>query len=394
MTEKQAPKRIPVAGPSIGEREVELVSEAARTAWYDGANVFQQRFESEFSARIGTRHAIALPSCTSAIHLALAAVGVGPGDEVIVPDVTWIATAAPVCYLGATPVFADIEPDTWCLSAASVESLITPRTRAIIGVDLYGSMCDWPALRALAARHGLGLVEDAAEAIGSSLQGKPAGSHADVGTFSFHGSKTLTTGEGGMFVTDREDLRDRALKLRDHGRRPGDVSFFNDEVGFKYRMNAVTAALGIAQLERLDELVAMKRSLFEQYTRHLRDVPGVALNVEPEGVVNSYWMSTVVLDPSLGLDKQTLGQLLAERGVDSRPFFHPLSSLPAFEHSPEAAAARTRNHVAYRISPYGVNLPSALSLGHGDVAAVCAALLDIVSSARGHAGRPKGAAAR
>lgn len=382
MTDPRTLKRIPVAGPYIGGAEIELVSDAAREGWYQGANIYQQRFEAEFAARMGIKHAVSLPSCTSALHLALAALGIGPGDEVIVPDVTWIATAAPIRYLGATPVFADIEPDTWCLSARSTEQVITERTRAIIGVDLYGGMCDWAALRTLAERGELVLIEDAAEAIGSCYGGKSAGCLGDIGTYSFHGSKTMTTGEGGMFVTDSDEVLERVLTLRDHGRLPGDVTFFNQEVGYKYRMNAVTAALGIGQLRRLDELVAKKRALFSQYRSILANVPGLTLNAEPAGVFNSYWMTTAVLEPALGLNKQVLAERLDARGIDSRPFFHPLSSLPAFQALPEADAARARNVVSYRLAPYGINLPSALTLERDDVTRVCRALVDIVEDVR------------
>jgi perosamine synthetase len=362
-----SPRRIPVAGPDISDREVELVAEAARNAWYEDAGVVQQRFERAFADRIGCEHAVALPSCTSALHLALAALGVGPGDEVIVPESTWIATAAPIMYLGATPVFADIDPVTWCLSPDSVAENINIRTKAIIGVDLYGGMCDWPALTDIARPQGIALVEDAAEAIGSSLLGIEAGNHADVGAFSFHGSKTMTTGEGGMLVTNRSDILERVLVLRDHGRKPGDTNFFNEEVGFKYRMSAMQAAMGIGQLERLNELVDKKRAIFDLYSEMFVDAEGLTLNAEPAGVFNSYWMTTVVADPSLGMHQNDLMRVLAGRNIDSRPFFHPLSSLPAFRNHPSTVGARVRNPNAYRISQYGINLPSALCLSVEDV---------------------------
>ncbi len=360
-------RKIPVAGPSITEREVDLVCEAVRTDWYRGAGSMVSRFERAFGGRIGCSYAVSLPSCTSALHLALAALGVGPGDEVIVPEITWIATAAPIMYLGATPVFADVDPLTWCLSPTSVEAHLSCRTKAIIGVDLYGGMCDWPALSAIARPRGIALIEDAAEAIGSSLDGIQAGNHADVGTFSFHGSKTLTTGEGGMLVTNRADVFERVSVLRDHGRVPGDTSFMNQEIGFKYRMSAMQAAMGLAQLERLDELVGKKRAIFRVYEEMLADADGISLNAEPPGVRNSFWMTTVVMDPSRGIDKWDLQRVLSSNQIDSRPFFHPLSALPAFAAHPSAAHARAENPVAYRLSPYGINLPSALSLEVDDV---------------------------
>ncbi|MBP9181557.1 MAG: DegT/DnrJ/EryC1/StrS family aminotransferase, partial [Fuscovulum sp.] len=256
---------IPVAGPSITEREGELAREAAMGAWGPDHYRYNARFESMMAEYVGVAHAVSLPHATSGLHLALAAAGIGPGDEVIGPDVTWIASMAPVSYVGATPVFVDILPDTWCLDPAAVEAAITPRTRAIIGVDLYGSMCDWAALRDIATRHGLVLIEDAAEALGSTYAGQQAGSLGDMAVFSFHGSKTITTGEGGMLVTNDAHLHARVQKLRDHGRPPGDRFFLNDEVAFKYKMSAVQAALGIAQMERIGALIDYKRRLFGWY---------------------------------------------------------------------------------------------------------------------------------
>ena len=375
-------RRIPVAGPSITRREIDYVADAAARCWYENAGEYNQRFEQAFAEYVGVSYAISLPSCTSALHLSLAAAGVGPGDEVIVPDVTWIASAAPIEYVGATPVFADIDPATWCLSLETVQACVTDRTRAIVAVDLYGSMPDLPALRAYADGLGIALIEDAAEAFGSEIAGRKAGSFGVTGTFSFHGSKTMTTGEGGMLVTDSEAIFRRASFLRDHGRIPGDVSFRNSEVAFKYKMSAVQAALGLAQVERAEELVAKKREVFSWYAEELADLPGATLNAEPAGTKNSYWMTTVVLDPSTGIDKTELAKRLSERGVDSRPFFHPLSSLPAYEGRIESARARRCNAVSYRVSPYGINLPCAMSIERDDVAFVAEALRDAVSVRR------------
>jgi perosamine synthetase len=374
--------RIPVAGPSITASEIALVAEAAEHGWYEDAETYPRRFEQAFAAWVGARHAVTLPSCTSALHLALLALGVGPGDEVVVPEITWIATVAPVLQVGATPVFADVDPDTWCLSAASFEALITPRTRAVIPVDLYGGMPDYDPILEIAARRSVSVIEDAAEAVGGSYRGRRAGTLGAAGTFSFHGSKTLTTGEGGMLVTDRDDVHRRVLVLRDHGRSPGDRAFWNREVAYKYKMNAVTAALGLAQLGRVDELVSRKRAILARYRSALADLPGLTFNAEPEGVVNAAWMSTVLLDPALGLSKERFAELLGARGVDTRPFFHPLSSLPAFAGSAAAERGRHMNRVAYARSPYGLNLPSALSLTDAQIDAVAGAVREIVERAR------------
>lgn len=367
--------RIPVAGPWITDLEVRYASEAAAGAWYGGAGAWVRRFEEEFASYVGSRQAVSLPHCTAAIHLSLLALGIGQGDEVVVPDLTWIATAAPITYVGAIPVFADVDGSTWCLTPETLEAVITERTRAVIPVALYGSMPEMDPLLEVASSHGLAVVEDAAEAFGSEYRGKPAGSFGDTGVFSFHGSKTLTTGEGGMLVTDREDLVARVRVLRDHGRPPGDRYFRNTEVAYKYKMSDLQAAVGVAQLERAAELVAKKRQVFSWYDERLRQVEGVRLNAEPAGVRNSYWMTTVVVDERYDLDSEALMKRLDERGIDSRPFFRPLSSLGAYRDHPGVDDARRRNTTSYRISRCALNLPSALRLSESDVDRVVETLL-------------------
>jgi perosamine synthetase len=242
-------------------------------------------FERAFAAYVGTQHALSLPSCTS----------------------------ASIC--------------PWRLSGSAG---ITPRTRAVIPVDLYGGMPEMEAIRRIADDRGIAVIEDAAAAIGSQYRGHRAGAFGDTGVFSFHGSKTLTTGEGGMLVTDRDDLYERALTLRDHGRPPGDRRFMNSEVAFKYKMSALQAALSLAQLERIDELIALKRQIFAWYRDEIEALPGVVLNHEPKNVVNSYSFVTIIVDPGYGLNKTELMERLMTKGIDSRPFFTPLSDIPAY----------------------------------------------------------------
>ena len=366
--------RISVSGPWITQKEIDYVTDAVTKAWYGNANMYHARFEKAFADYVGMRFAISLPSCTSAIHLSLAALSIGTGDEVIVPEITWIASAAPVTYVGATPVFADVDPDSWCLSAESFEACITPKTMAVIPVDLYGNMPEMDAILDVAKRHSVAVIEDAAQAIGAEYKGKKAGSFGVSGTFSFHGSKTMTTGEGGMLVTDCEKLFKRAMVLRDHGRPPGDTMFCNTDVAFKYKMSSMQAALGLGQIERIDELIFRKRLIFSWYQERLKDVEGVTLNAEAQDVKNTYWMVSVIIDSKLGLEKERLMRLLAEKNIDNRPFFRPLSSIPAYEDSEQADLARRRNHVSYRIAPFGVNLPSGLNLDEEKVDYVCDAL--------------------
>lgn len=372
---------IPIAGPWITEREIRYAAEATETAWYAGAGRFCRRFEDAFAEACGRKRAFSTSNCTAALHLILAGLGVGPGDEVIVPDATWSASVAPVVYVGAEPVFVDIDPVTWCLSADAVAAAITPRTRAIIAVDLYGGMPDMAALSALADRHGLALIEDSAEAFGSRFADRPAGSFGIASAFSFHGTKTLTTGEGGMLLTDDDDLARRVEILRDHGRVPSDPRrFYTQEVGFKYRMSDIQAAIGLAQIERGAELIARKRAIFAWYHERLADHPDITLNAEPAGTLNSYWMVTAILRPAPGHDKVTVMAHLEQAGVASRPFFYPLSALPAYIDRPGAKNGATRNPISYRISDYGVNLPSALILTQDQVNKACDVLINFLEN--------------
>jgi perosamine synthetase len=364
-------ERILVSGPSITQKEIDYVTDAVTNAWHGNANIYHDRFEKAFAEYLGVRYAVSLPSCTSAIHLSLLAMNVGAGDEVVVPDATWIASAAPINYVGATPVFADIDRQTWCMSAETLAAAITPRTKAVIAVDLYGNMPDLPALVDVARRHGLPVVEDAAEAAGAEYGGRKAGSFGNTGVFSFHGSKTLTTGEGGMLVTDDEAVYRRVLFLRDHGRSPGDKQFCNTEVAYKYKMSSMQAALGLAQLERIDELIERKREIFAWYTQELESVEEITLNYELPDAKNSYWMVTVVLDRNYGIEKDALQDQLNAEGIDCRPFFRPLSSIPAYAALPQAEEARARNRVSYEICPYGINLPSGLNLTRANVGYIC-----------------------
>jgi perosamine synthetase len=384
-------ERIPVAGPSITQKEIDYVTDAVTNAWYANANVYHDRFEKAFADYLGVRHAVSLPSCTSAIHLSLLAFGVGPGDEVIVPDATWIASAAPIKYVGATTVFADIDETTWCLSPRSFEACITPRTKAVIPVDLYGNMPHLDQILEIAERHNISVIEDAAEAAGAEYKGRRAGSFGHISVFSFHGSKTLTTGEGGMLVTDLDEIHRRVMFLRDHGRKPGDSLFWNSEVAYKYKMSSMQAALGLAQLERIDELIARKREIFGWYKEELADFPEVILNPETSESRNGFWMITVVWDQALGIDKDQLQQELSARSIDTRPFFHPLSSIPAYRDQEEAKVARQRNQTAYKICPYGLNLPSALNLTRSQVTYVCEALKSLLQRRPNAVGSTSGA---
>ena len=347
----RAPSRIYYTKPSITEREIRYATDAATNGWGERCYEYIERFQALFREHLGVRHAIATSSCTGALHMGLAAIGIGPGDEVILADINWIASAAPITYLGATPVLVDVLRDTWCLDPECVEEAITSRTKAIIAVHLYGNLCDMDALLAIGARHGIPVIEDAAEAIGSIWHGKRAGSMGLFGTFSFHGSKTVTTGEGGMFVTNDDDLYEKVLTLSNHGRARGEKrQFWPAVVGFKYKMSNIQAAIGCAQMERIDELIAGKRRVFEYYKRNLEDLP-LTINPEPDGTTNGYWMPTIVVDEGVAFDREKLLAAFRADNIDGRVFFWPLSMLAMF-------ARERKTDVSYSLSPRGINLPS------------------------------------
>jgi perosamine synthetase len=364
-------ERILISGPSITQKEIDYVTDAVTNAWYGNANMYHERFERAFADYLGVRFAVSLPSCTSAIHLALLALGIGEDDEVIVPDSTWIASAAPITYVRATTVFADVDARTWCLSPESFEHYITPNTKAVIPVHLYGNVADMDSIRAIAAKHQIAVIEDAAEALGAESKGQKLGSLSDASVFSFHGSKMVTTGEGGMLATDREDIYQRVLILRDHGRKPGDKMFWNQEIGHKYKMSSMQAALGLAQLERIEELLAYKRQIFAWYEQEFADLDGITLNYQSPGSSNAYWMITPIVDASFGIKKEQLIALMSARNIDCRPFFYPLSSLPAYADTEQAQYAQRHNTTSRHLSDYGVNLPSGLNLTQPTVKYIC-----------------------
>jgi perosamine synthetase len=345
------PTRIHYTKPSITALETGYAADAAAHGWGERCYEYIERFEAAFARHLGVRFAIATSSATGALHLGMAAMGIGAGDEVILADINWIASAAPIVHLGATPVFVDIDPVSWCLDPAAVAAAITPRTKAILAVHLYGNMSDMDALRRIGAEHGVPVIEDAAEAIGSAWHGQAAGSMGIFGAFSFHGTKTITTGEGGMFVTDDEALYQRVLTLSNHGRARGETrQFWPSEVGFKYKMSNIQAAIGCAQMERVDELVDAKRRIFNHYKAGL-DGLGVTMNPEPPSTRNGYWMPTVVVPPHMPFDRDILLARFRDARIDGRVFFWPLSSLPMFTDVPG-------NVVSRAISPRAINLPS------------------------------------
>ncbi len=353
--------RIHYTKPSITELEIRYATDAATNGWGERCYEYIHRFEELFKQHLGVKYAIATSSCTGALHMGLAALGVGPDDEVILADTNWIASAAPITYLGAKPVFVDILPDTWCLDPQRVREAITPKTKAIIAVHLYGNLCEMDELMAIGEQHGIPIIEDAAEAIGSIYHGKRAGSIGKFGAFSFHGTKTVTTGEGGIFVTNDTNLYEQVLTLSNHGRARGQAKqFWPDMVGFKYKMSNIQAAIGCAQLERVDELISRKREIFESYRERFLCIAGISMNPETTGTQNGFWMPTVVFSQKTGVTREKLQAVFASVNIDARVFFWPLSSLPSFE-------LALQNRVAYDIPGRAINLPSYHDLSESEL---------------------------
>ena len=357
--------RIHYTKPSITDLEVKYATDAAANGWGEQCYGYIDRFEALFKEHLGVEYAIATSSCTGALHMGMAALGIGVDDEVIMADTNWIATASPIVNLGAKPVFVDILPESWCIDPEKAEAAITPRTKAIVAVHLYGNLCDMDKLLAIGEKHGVPIIEDAAEAIGSVYHGKRAGSMGKFGAFSFHGTKTLTTGEGGIFVTNDAELYERVLTLSNHGRARGQTKqFWPDLVGFKYKMSNIQAAIGCAQVERIEELVKRKREILYYYKDKLLLSSPIFMNPEYRGTINGAWMPTVVFDGDSGVSREEVQKAFESNNIDARVFFWPLSSLSMFDDVPT-------NTVARRVSRTAINLPSYHDMSTNDMLRVC-----------------------
>jgi perosamine synthetase len=351
--------RLPVAEPFLGELELRYVSECVLSGWVSSAGPFVARFEEQFAAFCGCRHAVATSNGTTALHLALVALGIGPGDEVVVPTLTFIATANAVTYTGARPVFVESERSTWNIDPERVAAAITPRTKAIVPVHLYGHPAKMDALLEMAHEHGLFIVEDAAEAHGATYRGRPVGGMGDAGTFSFYGNKIVTTGEGGMVVCDDDDLAERLRMLRDHGTTPG-RRYHHPVVGFNYRLTNLQAALGVAQMERLDEILAAKHRIASRYGAALEQVPGITLPPEQPWAQNVYWLYSILVDEGeFGLSRDELMGRLDAAGVETRPVFPPVHTQPAYTGGSYP--------VAEELAARGLSLPSAVGLRDDEI---------------------------
>jgi perosamine synthetase len=364
---------IPVASPLIGEREIEYVTDAVRSGWVSSIGPYIDRFEASFARYVGAAHAVTVCNGTAALHLAYHALGLGPGDEVILPDLTFAATAHAVLQVGATPVLVDVEEDTGGIDPVAVERALTPRTRAIVAVHLYGHPADMTALRSLSDRRGILLVEDAAEAHGAAVGDAKVGALGAVAAFSFYGNKIITTGEGGMLTTNDRALAERIRFLKDHGMSK-ERRYVHSELAFNYRMTNLQAALGLAQMERIGAFLEKKRALRGWYGERLAGLEGVTLNTERPGYRNVYWMVNAVLGDAVRASRDDVAARLRAAGVDSRPFFVPMSALPHLARYRQVGRDGDGCPVAARLGARGMNLPSGAGLTERDIDRVSAAL--------------------
>ena len=368
-----ARRQIPIAEPALVGNEKRYVLDCLDSNWISSNGSYIARFEAAFAEFTQTKHAISCSNGTTALHAALLALGVGPGDEVIVPTLTYVATANAVRYCGATPVFVDSENQTWNLDPACVEAAITPRTKGVIVVHLFGHPADLDPILATCRARDLFVLEDAAEAHGALYRGRTVGSIGDVATFSFYGNKIITTGEGGMIVTNDDSLARTMRLLKGQGMDP-ERRYWFPVVGYNYRMTNIAAAIGLAQLEKVDWHLKRRRANAEHYARRLGSIEQIALQQEQGWARAVYWMSSVVLRGQSAAVRDELMRELLEAGIETRPFFHPMHTLPMYASTPAQ-----RFPVAEALSSSGLNLPSSAALSEADIDYVCDTLMALVA---------------
>jgi perosamine synthetase len=360
---------IPLARPDLSERETAYVNEAISTSWIASTGAFLDRFEQEFASRCGTRHALAVANGTVALHLALLGLGIGPDDEVIVPSLTYIASVNAVTYVGARPVFVDVDPVTWCIDPVAVAAAVTSHTKAIMAVHLYGQPADMDTLMSIAREHSLHVIEDAAEAPLATYHGRPTGSLGHVATFSFYGNKILTSGEGGALTSDDDELVARMKLFRGQGMDPSRRYFF-PVIGYNYRLTNIAAAFLCAQMDRQAELVARRLEIFARYTQALSGTPGIELQAVLPDRTRAPWLFSILVNDEFGCTRDELSATLAQQEIETRPFFIPVHTLP-----PYAAAATDRDlPVTTRLGSQGINLPTFSQMTEAEVDTVCTAI--------------------
>jgi perosamine synthetase len=363
-------KNVELSIPDLQGNEETYVVDAIRSTWISSTGKYVNEFERMFANIAGTQQSVSVCNGTVALHLALLALDVRPGDEVIVPSLTYIATANAVRYVGAEPVFVDVSLDTWCMNPQLIECAITRKTKGIIAVDLYGHPADMDAINHIAAIHGLWVVEDAAEAHTAKYKGRLAGSLAKLGTFSFYGNKIFTSGEGGAISVNDPDLALRIRTLRGQGMDP-DRRYYFPVTGYNFRLTNVACAILCAQLERAESILAKRQHIFNSYRKQLADVNGIGFQPVAEWAEPAPWLFSVTVDPqTFGCNRDQLADHLRKQGVDTRPFFIPLHSLPPFRN--ESIARSEHLPVTNTLAATGINLPTHALLTDNDISNVCA----------------------
>ena len=354
------PDFVPVNEPLLDGNEKKYLAECIDTGWISSEGPFVQRFEEEYAARMGRKHGIAVTNGTVAIDAAVEALGIGPGEEVILPTFTIISCIQQIVRSGATPVLVDSDPMTWNMDVTQIESKITPRTKAIMVVHIFGLPVDIDPILELAKNYGLKIIEDAAQMIGQTYKGEPCGSFGDISTFSFYPNKHITTGEGGMILTDDDELAETCRSLRNLCFQPG-KRFVHECMGWNLRMTNLQAAVGLAQLERLDEFVDKKRKIGSYYSEQLKGLSGVQLPLsKTKYAENIYWVYGIVLDGSCGLTAETVMKSLSDKGIGTRPFFYPMHQQPVLQGM--GMTGTDRYPVSERLYLHGFYIPSGLSL--------------------------------
>ncbi len=368
--------RLPVMEPTLGGNELKYVSDCITSNWISSQGGYVIEFEHEFAKYSSCEFALTTTSCTTALHLSLVALGIGAGDEVIVPDLTFGASANVVLHAGALPVFIDVHPVHWTLDPDLLEAALTPQTKAIMPVHLYGHPCDMDPIMDFARKHNLFVIEDCAEALGARYKGKLVGSFGDVGCFSFFSNKVITTGEGGMVTTNQQQLYEKMMLLRDHGMRK-ERRYWHELAGFNYRMTNLQAAVGVAQLEQIGSFLVARRNIAEQYSQRLAGVDGITLPVEEAWAKNIFWLYSILIDEAItGVTRDELIHLLELEGVETRPLFYPMHNQPPFPES------NVKFPVADRLAMKGISLPSTITLSTEEIDRVCGCILKMIANRR------------
>ncbi len=372
----EQPEVIPVSEPLIGDNVLPRVRECIETGWISSDGRFIQEFEHKWSSYCGAEYGVAVSNGTAALQIAVAALKLERGSEIIMPSLTIISCAIAILEAGCTPVLVDCESDTWCMNLDEVESKVTSRTRAVMPVHMFGHPVDMRRLAALAQKHDLFIIEDAAEAHGAEVAGRRVGGLGDMGCFSFYANKIVTTGEGGMVVTNDREFSDRLRSLRNLCFRV-DRRFFHTEIGHNYRLTNLQAAVGVAQVERVDAHIEKKRWMAAHYRERLEGLNHVALPVEREWAKNVFWMYGLVLDDRVPFDAAEFARRLRERGVDTRPFFLGMHEQPVLR--ARGLFEREVYPISERLARRGLYIPSGLTLTESQIDRVCEAITRILS---------------